>query len=328
MAARPEDTKAEIGDLRLTKGSDLEALLEEERQAWRQSIHWDFGASADLIRRYADLRALAGSVLRVNRRVAGYAYHVAEETKTLIGNLFVLPPLATPEAEYRLLHATLSEAFQNRSSRVEAQLMMMRHRPEHGRLAKSFPGLSARSFPRYFMLAPLSVLAPTREPPGIAIEPWDERFVESAARLIAGAYRSHIDSEINDQYRTAAGSRRFLSNIVLYPGCGAFQSGASFAAFHGTSYEILGMSLASIVAPGTGHITQICVAPQIQNSGVGRALLLRSLGGLRRAGCHEVSLTVTAENAPAIRLYERLGFRVLREFAAHVWERDGPSGHV
>ena len=324
MAARPEDTKAEITDLRQTKGSDLELLLEEERKVWRENIHWDFGPSADLIRRYVDMRALSGFVLRTNRRPAGYAYHVAEESKTLIGNLFVAPPLATPEAEHRLLHATLTDAFEHRATRVEAQLMMLRHRPEHGRLAQSFPGLSGRTFRRFFMLATLGEVAPSPTPAGMMLETWDEQFADDAARLIAGAYRSHIDSEINDQYRTVAGSRRFLSNIVLYPGCGAFLTEGSFAAIDGAG-EIRGMSLSSIVAPGTGHITQICVAPSAQHLGVGAALLTRSLDGLRRAGCHEVSLTVTADNVPAVRLYERLHFRVLREFAAYVWEKALPQ---
>lgn len=322
MAARPEDTKAEITDLRQVKGAELEPLLEEERKVWRETIHWDFGPSADLIRRYVDMRALSGSVLRVNRRIAGYAYHVAEETKTLIGNLFVLPPLATPEAEHRLLHATLNDAFvERRGVRVEAQLMMLRRQPEHGRLAQSFPGAAGRSFRRYLMLASLRNRTPVSPPDGIILEPWEESCADEAARLIAGAYRSHIDSEINDQYRTVAGSRRFLSNIVLYPGCGLFQAGASFAARQRASRELRGMSLASMVAPGTGHITQICVAPAVQGMGVGAALLSHSLEGLLRAGCFEVSLTVTAENAAAVRLYERFGFRLLREFAAHVWER-------
>lgn len=322
MAARPEDTKAEITDLRHAKGSELEPLLEEERKVWRETIHWDFGPSAELIRRYVEMRALSGFVLRVNRRVAGYAYHVAEESKTLIGNLFVAPPLATPEAEHRLLHATLSDAFvEHRGTRVEAQLMMLRHCPEHGRLGQNFPGLIGRSFRRYFMLAALDGRAPAATPRGTVLERWEESDADEAARLIAGAYRSHIDSEINDQYRTVGGSRRFLSNIVLYPGCGAFQPGASFAVRHRATGDLCGMSLASVVAPGTGHITQICVAPTAQNTGVGSALLSHSLEGLRRAGCREVSLTVTAENASAVRLYEKLDFRVLREFAAHVWKR-------
>lgn len=326
MAARPEDTSAEIADLRQVRGSELEPLLEEERQVWRETIHWDFGPSADLIRRYVDLRALSGSVLRVNRRLAGYCYYVTEETKTLIGNLFVMTPLATPEAEHQLLRATLNAVFAgNRSARLEAQLMMLRHPPEHGRLTLSFPGSAGRSFRRYFMLASLDGQVPAIPPPGVFLEPWEESNAGEAARLIVSAYRSHVDSEINDQYRTEPGSRRFLANIVLYPGCGVFQRSASFAARIRASGELCGISLASLVAPGTGHITQICVAPELQNAGVGRALLSHSLEELRRQGCHEVSLTVTADNLPAVRLYQKMGFRVLKEFAAHVWQRPGPE---
>jgi ribosomal protein S18 acetylase RimI-like enzyme len=320
MAARPEDAKAEIAELRHAKGSELEALLEEERKAWRDGIHWDFAPSADLIRRYVDMRALTGFVLRVNRRVVGYTYHVVEETKTLIGNLFVLPPLATPEAEHRLLQATLAEAFDHgHGRRVEAQLMMLRHQPEHGRLSRRFPGLVGRSFARYFMLAPLADGGVAPVPDGMSIELWDERYADAGARLITAAYEGHIDSEINDQYLTAVGARRFLSNIVLYPGCGAFQGSASFAAVD-RSGNICGLSLASVVAPGTGHITQICVAPWAQGRGVGGALLGRSLEKLRQAGCLEASLTVTAANSSAVRLYRRFQFGVLREFCAHVWE--------
>ena len=43
-----------------------------------------------------------------------------------------------------------------------------------------------------------------------------------SAKLVANAYRGNIDSQINDQYRSPAGARRFLSNIVEFPGCGVF----------------------------------------------------------------------------------------------------------
>ena len=92
------------------------------------------------------------------------------------------------------------------------------------------------------------------------MEKWYDHYQDAAAQLIAAAYAGHIDSRINDQYRTSAGARRFLHNIVQYPGCGAFYRPASFAAFEGVSGRLCGMSLASLVAPEAGHITQICVA--------------------------------------------------------------------
>ena len=46
----------------------------------------------------------------------------------------------------------------------------------------------------------------------------------------------------------------------------------------------------------------------------------RSLKGLAIRGCRKVSLTVTAANEEAIRLYERIGFHTTRTFGAYVWE--------
>jgi len=143
---------------------------------------------------------------------------------------------------------------------------------------------------------------------------------ESAAYLIPEAYRGHIDSRINDQYDTVSGARRFLYNIVQYPGCGAFFRPASHVALNLDTGELAGLSLCSLVAQEVGHITQICVAPQYRGMGLGYELLRRSLVGLEQAGCRLATLTVTAANREAIVLYERVRFTTARKFRAFVWE--------
>ena len=80
------------------------------------------------------------------------------------------------------------------------------------------------------------------------------------------------------------------------------------------------MCLTSIVSPGIGHITQLCSAADARGGGLGYEMLRYSLQGLRRVGCQSVTLTVTAANIEAVRLYERFGFQVLKRFSAHVWE--------
>jgi ribosomal protein S18 acetylase RimI-like enzyme len=152
------------------------------------------------------------------------------------------------------------------------------------------------------------------------VEKWHDYYSDAAAHLIAAAYDGHIDSRINDQYRSPAGARRFLHNIVQYPGCGTFFRPASFAAFDALSGKMIGASLASIVAPDVGHITQICVTPSVRGTGAGHELLRQSLTTLREMGCHSASLTVTAANDDAVRLYERVGFQTVRQFSAYVWE--------
>jgi ribosomal-protein-alanine N-acetyltransferase len=85
------------------------------------------------------------------------------------------------------------------------------------------------------------------------------------------------------------------------------------------------LCLSSLVAQDVGHITQVCVLPAWQGEGVGYALLRRSLLALHERGCRKVSLTVTAANSPAARLYERMGFRTVRRFPAYVWEGLGAA---
>ncbi|HEX2546130.1 MAG TPA: GNAT family N-acetyltransferase [Ramlibacter sp.] len=51
------------------------------------------------------------------------------------------------------------------------------------------------------------------------------------------------------------------------------------------------------------------VAPEVAGHGVGRALLQALLAHARSEGIRSLVLTVTADNAPAVRLYEAAGFR-------------------
>jgi ribosomal protein S18 acetylase RimI-like enzyme len=84
-----------------------------------------------------------------------------------------------------------------------------------------------------------------------------------------------------------------------------------------------------MLAPGVGHVTQICVVPSLRGKGLGYELLRRSLLALAEAGCGQASLTVTLANRDAVRLYERVGFETTHEFSALVWDRDTeprPSG--
>jgi ribosomal protein S18 acetylase RimI-like enzyme len=318
MAALSEQRPIPLLELRDVGTAYLEPLLAEETAEWRSAVDWDFTPSADLVRRFVAMRALTGFVLPGGDRAAGYAYHVLDEGKGLIGGLYVMPSYRTIENENALVAAVLEAMWRMPGTRrVEAQLMML-----GSPFARAMPyGQWFQPYPRQFLEASLDDIGtlPRREVPA-GIVPWMEQRQEDAAWLIAAAYGGHIDARINDQYRSASGARRFLTNIVQYPGCGAFFGEASFVAVPAAGHGLCGVCLASIVAPGVGHITQICVAPGHRGSGLGYELLRRSLVSLAAHGCAKVSLTVTSENTSAIALYERLGFRLRRSFAAYVWE--------
>jgi len=318
MAALPESADSRIIDLRKIAAMDLLPVLEEEAAAWKSALDWDLRPATELVQRFVQMQALNGYALDYRGRIVGYAYYVCEEGKGLIGDLYVLAAARTPEHENSLIQATLDRLWSVPGiRRVEAQLLMLG--PPVPR-PMPYPAWF-RGYPRKFLELPTRFVFRLAERPAgrIAITPWTENRQDDSARLVAAAYRGHIDSEINDQYRAPAGARRFLANIVQYPGCGTFFAPASYAAIDPHNGGLCGMSLASLVASDVGHITQVCVAPSHRGMGLGYELLRRSLLALAAHRCRSVSLTVTTSNETASRLYERMGFIERREFAACVW---------
>ena len=59
-----------------------------------------------------------------------------------------------------------------------------------------------------------------------------------------------------------------------------------------------------------GYLQRLAVAPAAQGYGVGGALVVDGLRWLRRWGAKEVLVNTQEGNAAAVRLYERLGFRL------------------
>src|SRR5579863_351909 len=111
MAARLEPVPGvpsrELVDLRKLSSIHLGNLLEAETREWDQALDWDFKKSADLVRRFLDLRALSGCALIDDNQAVGYSYFVLEEHKGLIGDLYVIPAERSVEAENQLLYGAL-----------------------------------------------------------------------------------------------------------------------------------------------------------------------------------------------------------------------------
>jgi len=61
-----------------------------------------------------------------------------------------------------------------------------------------------------------------------------------------------------------------------------------------------------------GEVRAIYVHPRMRRHGVGRDLMNHGEAYLAAAGCHAVTLMVTASNGAACGLYDSLGYRVTR----------------
>jgi ribosomal protein S18 acetylase RimI-like enzyme len=308
----------QIVDLRQVHSRSLEMLFEEEARHWRDELHWDYSPSIDLIRRFIDSHSLNGYVALDDGRPTGYGFYVLEDHKGLIGGLFVSSKAPQGMVTRELIGEMIESLHATpRLQRIEAQLMPFGTELEPAYLSKFF-----RLHTRQFMLLRISeaTLSGKNLSAGLRIDAWTDRAFEPAAKLIQLAYANHVDGEINDQYRSEAGGMKFLRNIVILPGCGQFLPEASFLVRTASGDRLVGMVLTSTVAEGVGHTTQICVLPGYQGHGIGRSLMEASIQALRRRGYDWLSLTVTSENASAVQLYEHLGFRTIKKFAAGVWQ--------
>ena len=343
--SKPEPFRSlqvEILDLRHFSSADLRPLLEDEVREWSRVLSWDYAGSAEMILRYVDAKILPGYAAIERGRIVGYAFFVYEGSKGVIGDLFVASSGRLPdphEVESRLLLHVIETLQQSPGiHRVEAQLLVH----EAGVVAKPFVEQGFQRHPRLFMVLPLAdarmnnvrmnnvlrndvlrndaLKAAAPMDHEIEVRRWSEQDYQPAAAVITTAYRGHVDSEINDQYRTLSGSLRFLNNIVRFPGCGTFDPEGSFVAVHKRARSLVGLILCSRVRHDVGHVTQVCVLPEYRSRGLGELLIAATASNLRQRNFSLLSLTVTGANARAVTLYERLGFDTKRVFDAFVWE--------
>jgi ribosomal protein S18 acetylase RimI-like enzyme len=317
-----QEPRVEILDLRHFSSLDLRPLIEDETEVWSRLLSWDYSGSADMILRYVDAKILPGYAAVDRGRVFGYSFFVYEGSKGVIGDLFVVNGnrLSEPsEVESRLLTHVIETLQQSPGiHRVEAQLLVH----EAGVVSRPFVEQGFQRHARLFMVLPLgSAVRPSPTlPPDIEIRRWAEQDYQPAAATITTAYRGHVDSEINDQYRTLSGSLRFLNNIVRFPGCGTFDPESSFVAVHKRTRTLVGLILCSRVRQDVGHVTQVCVLPEYRSLRLGEALMETTTENLRQRKFSLLSLTVTEANTRAVDLYVRLGFDTKRVFDAFVWE--------
>lgn len=324
--------QADILDLRHFSAGALRPLLDEEASLWGERLRWDYRSSAKLLLDYLNGRILPGFVAVEGQRVVGYVFCVYEGDKAVIGDVFASGSAGEPakQIELRLLDH-LIELLQHSPGvdRIETQLLLH----AHGRFESTFSSTGFEAYQRLFMERSLFSQAENAQdahpeniplPRDLELRSWRESDFPAAGRLIAHSYKDHLDSAINDQYRTVSGSLRFLHNIVRFPGCGIFDPSTSLVLACRGRDELAGLLLCSRVSEGVGHITQICVAPSHRHMGLGRLLLAHCFSELASRDFSLVTLTVTDDNSGAVSLYRDCGFTVRHAFDAMVWDQRTP----
>ncbi len=330
MSASPqiELPRLEILDLRHFSSHSLRPVLEAESRVWAERLDWDYRASIQLLMQYLDARVLPGFVAIENNRVIGYTFCVYEDRKAVVGDVFALPEdesgYTACEVEATLLNHLLALLQSSPGvERIESQLLLHAHELHAALFRESGFGVYRRLFMDLELRDACVRETAERERAlvanGFELRSWREADFAPAGSLIAHAYEGHLDSTINDQYRSVAGSLRFLHNIIRFPGCGVFDPQASRVLVDRASGALAGLLLCSRVREDVQHVTQLCVASRARGAGYGILLLEVAAKALAERGFRKMSLTVTSSNDRAAALYRRVGFAEQHTFDAMVW---------
>ena len=322
------EARLEILDLRHFTGRQLRALLEEEAVVWNERLRWDYRSSTELLIQYLDSQILPGFVALRRGKVVGFCFCVYEGAKAVIGDVYVAIDTPVRMAVTEMLVRHLLEVLEASPEvdRIEAQLLLF----DPGTLSAAFKADGFQVFPRLFLEAALTPELPPSEGlpapgsakgAGLELCRWNPALYHQTAEMIHAAYEGHVDSEINDQYRTLGGSLRFLHNIVRFPGCGTFDQESSWVLRDRGSGALAGVLLCSRLEAEVAHVTQLCLDPRFRGQGLGGGLLRHTMAGLYGRGYRVLTLTVSEANHAALKLYRAAGFRTRLAFEALVLDK-------
>jgi ribosomal protein S18 acetylase RimI-like enzyme len=170
-------------------------------------------------------------------------------------------------------------------------------------------------FKRYRMEFDLAghIPAPPDLPEGYSLFHWDPLLLSAHAEAKYGSFCFEIDAHVFPCLGEREGCQRLMQEIAGKEGflpdatwlIGYRPIGQRFMDFCGTIQGIA-------ARPELGAVQNLGVTPAHRGRGLSKVLMCYALAGFRAAGLKRVTLEVTAQNVPAVQLYDRLGFRRIR----------------
>jgi len=293
-------------------------LMQEEEKSWMSDLCWDYSPVREILISFIKQKLLPGYVAVNNKEAIGYTYFLVNQAKGIIGALYVSRTGQSQEAVEQLLTLTISSLKDSQKvRRVEAQIMPFNNL----NLTATFIQQGFTYYPRYFLDLDIRNYRKTSEAhPLEKVIPWSSAYIEQAAEMSLHSYRNQTDAEICEDYCTKQGCESYLCSLVENPGCGIFMPETSFMALDKQGSPIAFL-ICSRISGEAAMIPQIAVHPLHQGRGVGNVLMNLSFEQLKAKGFRNVSLTVTKKNRRAFEWYQRLGFKIRKEFGAFVWQR-------
>ncbi len=161
-------------------------------------------------------------------------------------------------------------------------------------------------------------------PDGYQFVPWQPQFQERHAQVQWRAFRNDVDGQLFLCLSNLSGCRRLLRDTVHHSQFSEYGTWlVQFRPSPDWPADDCAMIQGLVRTGMTAAIQNLGVVPEHRGYGVGKAVLLKALHGLRSCGARRATLEVTANNHHAVCLYLTLGFQVVR-----VLYRTGVGGSV
>jgi GNAT superfamily N-acetyltransferase len=155
---------------------------------------------------------------------------------------------------------------------------------------------------------------PSHEPVlpfGYRCLPWEPELLARHAAVKYRCFRGPGDGRVFQSLSHPSGCRQLMEYISEHP---LFVPAATWLLVYDDPIRDETIDCGTIQGLATtvdlGAIQNVGIAPEHRRLGLGRTIVLKALFGFRDFGASRVSLEVTADNIPAVRLYLSLGFRL------------------
>lgn len=295
-------------DWRAAGDAEIAGLLAAEVQAWRRDLDWDVAEAWKVVDPARRAGHLPGFVARRGGRTVGWTSFLLHRE-----SLQVLAFAADdPEAAGALVNAI---AGSREAGAARSTIFCVRD---------ASPALSGMLLRRGFDVEPyrylrldLGTLQTTSHQ--VPVERGDASALPRGLRV----WNEDADAMVGlcaRAYADAAGVRAFapggtieewhdyVGSLLSGPGCGWFLPEASFVRPSPRGHGLDGAILTTDLGPGTAHVAQIVVDPDVRGRGLGRSLLVASARTAARLGYRRMTLLVSETNAPAAAMYGAIGF--------------------
>jgi ribosomal protein S18 acetylase RimI-like enzyme len=292
------------------------AIWAEQNARWTGQLSWDSAGTWDLVEAQRKSGRLPGVLLLDGPRVAAWSFFLVHDNTLQIGAF----EADTCDTTGMLLDAIL-ETVDPADACDGAMLFAFSTAP--GLL----PALIERGFDveRYFHLL-RELPADDRATTGSM--KWSSTANEQVPVLLARAYGEPSQTRPFARHGRDTEWREYVGHLLGSNACGRFDPSLSSACMS-PSGVLHALTITTVVAPGTAHIAQLAVDPLRRGAGLASAMLHEVVANARRAGCERLTLLVSERNRPALRLYQREGFRQTANFVSAgrgAWESGTTAG--